>query len=227
MEIHVLTIFPEMIDAALGHSIPRIAREKGVLKIVAHDLRDYTTDKHRKVDDAPFGGGPGMILKPEPVFRAVEAVAPTLPAATRKIILTPQGETFTQAKAREFAGVDALFLICGRYEGFDQRIIDGLGFELLSIGDYVLSGGEIAAMAVADAVARLLPGVLGDVESNRQESFEEGLLDFPQYTRPAEFRGMKIPEVLLSGHHEEIRKWRREMAFEETRKRRRDLLDGK
>ena len=225
MLVDILTIFPEMFEGVFDHSILKIAREKGLVEIGLHNIRDYSTDKHHKTDDTPCGGGPGMIMTCEPVFRAVEAVAVDERKDSRLIMLTPQGRRFTQAVARELAAEKGLILICGRYEGFDERIRIGLKPDEISAGDYVLSGGEIAAMAVVDAVVRLLPGVLGCGASAADDSFEKGLLEHPQYTKPADFRGMKVPDVLLSGNHGEIKKWRCERALERTRERREDLLE--
>jgi tRNA (guanine37-N1)-methyltransferase len=224
MVIDVLTLFPGMFEGVLSESILKIAREKGILDVRLHNIRDYTEDKHRKVDDRPYGGGPGMVMSPQPVVDAVQAVRGDDPDA-KVVLLTPQGRVFDQKLASELAGEKRLVLICGRYEGFDERILVLLKPLELSVGDYVLSGGEIPAMVVVDAVARLLPGALGDPESAGSESFQSGLLDFPQYTRPPVFRGLTVPEVLLSGNHAEIDKWRAQQAFERTRQRRADLLD--
>ncbi|MBL69179.1 MAG: tRNA (guanosine(37)-N1)-methyltransferase TrmD [Verrucomicrobiales bacterium] len=221
MKVDVLTLFPAMFVGPLDESILRRARESGLLELAVHDLRDWTHDRHRTVDDEPYGGGPGMVLKPEPVFEAVEALSGD---ETRVVLMTPQGRPFIQAAARELSGQGHLLLVCGSYEGFDERI-RSLAHEELSIGDYVLTNGALPAMVVIDAVARLQPGVLGDDASSAEESFSEGLLEYPQYTRPAEFRGMKVPEVLLSGHHAEIAKWRREQAERRTRERRPDLCE--
>lgn len=223
MIIDILTLFPGMFEGVLSQSILKIAIEKGALDVRLHNIRDYTEDKHGKVDDRPYGGGPGMVMTPQPVFDAVEKIRASEKEA-RLILLTPQGRKFSQSLAEEFSQEQRLILICGRYEGFDERILLTLEPMELSVGDYVLSGGEIAAMAVVDAVGRLLPGVLGDPESVEQESFKNGLLDFPQYTRPSEYRGLKVPEVLLNGNHQEIDKWRKEQALERTRSRRADLL---
>ena len=223
MIIDILTLFPGMFEGVLSQSILKIAIEKGALDVRLHNIRDYTEDKHGKVDDRPYGGGPGMVMTPQPVFDAVEKIRASEKEA-RLILLTPQGSKFSQSLAEEFSQEQRLILICGRYEGFDERILLTLEPMELSVGDYVLSGGEIAAMAVVDAVGRLLPGVLGDPESIEQESFKNGLLDFPQYTRPSEYRGLKVPEVLLNGNHQEIDKWRKEQALERTRSRRADLL---
>ena len=222
MKIDVLTLFPEMFTAGpMEVSIIQRARKNGLLDLRVHNLRDYTHDKYKTVDDRPFGGGPGMVMKPEPIFEAVEALKGT---KTRVILMSPVGRTFNQAKARELAARDELLFICGAYEGVDERVREGLVDEELSIGDYVLTNGTLPAMLVIDAVTRLLPGVLGDDQSAVDESFTHGLLEYPHYTRPAEFRGQKVPEVLLSGHHAEIEKWRREQSVARTKERRPDLL---
>jgi len=224
LRIDVLTLFPEVFGPLLSTSIPGIAARKGLVSYHVHDIRHWSEDKHRKVDDRPYGGGPGMVLRCEPVFRCYEAVREMDERPGRLVLLTPQGRRFEQRLAWEYAACGRLILLCGRYEGFDERIRIGLPAEELSIGDYVLSGGEAAAMVVIDAVVRLVPGVLGDEESASQESFCDGLLEYPQYTRPPEFRGMRVPEVLLSGNHAAIARWRREQAAERTRRRRQDLL---
>lgn len=221
MKIDVLTLFPGMFAGPLDESIIKRARERGMLDLQIHNLRDWTHDRHKTVDDRPFGGGPGMVLKPEPLFEAVEALAQP---KTRVILMSPSGRRFDQAIARELAGMGHLLLISGSYEGFDERVRLGLAHDDLSIGDYVLTNGALPVMVVIDVVTRLLPGVLGDDESSKEESFSHGLLEYPHYTRPAEFRGMKVPEILLSGHHAEIAKWRHEQALERTRERRPDLL---
>jgi tRNA (guanine37-N1)-methyltransferase len=221
MKIDVLTLFPGMFEGPLDESIIKRAREAGRLDLAIHNLRDYAHDRHRTVDDRPFGGGPGMLLKPEPLFEAVEDLANE---GTRVILLTPVGRPFSQAIARELAGLEHLLLVSGHYEGFDERVREQLADDELSIGDYVLTNGALPAMVVIDAVTRLLPGVLGDEDSAREESFSQGLLEYPQYTRPAEFRGMKVPEVLLSGNHAEIARWRAEQAERRTKERRPDLL---
>ena len=221
MKIDVLTLFPEMFTGPLDVSIVARARKSGRLDLQIRNLRDWTHDRHKKVDDSPFGGGPGMVLKPEPVFEAVEALAGT---GTRVVMMAPTGRPFTQAIARELAGLEHLLFLCGSYEGFDERIRTLVQDEL-SIGDYVLTNGGLPAMVVIDAVTRLIPGVLGDDESAIDESFSHGLLEYPHYTRPAEFRGMKVPEVLMSGNHAEIEKWRREQARVRTKDRRPDLLN--
>jgi tRNA (guanine37-N1)-methyltransferase len=209
MKIDVLTLFPAMFAGPLDESIIKRARTKGFLDLKIHDLRDWTHDKHRTVDDRPFGGGPGMLMKPEPLFEAVESLRRE---KTRVILFSPSGRKFEQTIARELAQQKDLLLITGHYEGFDERVREALVDDALSVGDYVLTNGALPAMIVVDAVTRLLPGVLGDDESSLDESFSRGLLEYPQYTRPAEFRGMKVPEVLLSGNHAEIEKWRREQA---------------
>jgi tRNA (guanine37-N1)-methyltransferase len=221
MKIDVLTLFPAMFAGPLDESIVMRARRTGLLDLTLHQLRDYAHDRHKTVDDRPFGGGPGMLLKPEPIFEAVEHLARE---KTRVILLSPAGRVFNQAIARELAQYDDLLIITGHYEGFDERIREHLADDELSIGDYVLTNGALPAMVVIDAVTRLLPGALGDDESAQEESFSHGLLEYPQYTRPAEFRGMKVPEVLLSGNHAEIAKWRAECSRQRTRERRPDLL---
>lgn len=222
MKIDVLTLFPGMFVGPLDESIIKRAREKGILQLGIHDLRNWTYDRHKTVDDRPFGGGPGMVLKPEPLFEAAESLAGP---KTRVILMGPSGRKFTQEIARELAGYEHLLLIAGSYEGFDDRVRQGLAHDELSIGDYVLTNGALPVMVIIDVVTRLLPGVLGDEESAKEESFSHGLLEYPHYTRPAEFRGMKVPEVLLSGHHAEIAKWRHEQALERTRERRPELLE--
>ena len=221
MKIDVLTLFPAMFAGPLDESIVMRARRSGLLDLTLHQLRDYAHDRHKTVDDRPFGGGPGMLLKPEPIFEAVEHLARE---KTRVILLSPAGRVFNQAIARELAQYDDLLIITGHYEGFDERIREQLADDELSIGDYVLTNGALPAMVIIDAVTRLLPGALGDDDSAQEESFSHGLLEYPQYTRPAEFRGMKVPEVLLSGHHAEIAKWRAECSRQRTRERRPDLL---
>lgn len=218
MRIHVLTLFPAIFDGFLNESMVRIAREKGALEVETIDFREYAADKHRKVDDRPFGGGPGMLLKPEPVFAAVEALE-SRRGAMHRVLLTPSGAPFDQATAERLAKLPELMLLCGRYEGFDERIRVGLSWEEISIGPVVLSGGEVPAMVVIDSIARLLPGVLGDAESARDESFQGDLVEPPQYTRPRVFRGMEVPAVLLSGDHAEIDAWRHEQAVQRTQAR--------
>lgn len=221
MKIDVLTLFPGMFAGPLDESIIARARRNGLLQLGIHNLRDYTHDRHKTVDDRPFGGGPGMLLKPEPIFEAVEKLASL---RTRVILLSPAGRPFNQAIARQLAVVDELLIITGHYEGFDERIRERLAHDELSIGDYVLTNGALPAMVIIDALTRLLPGALGDDESAHEESFSHGLLEYPQYTRPADFQGMRVPEVLLSGNHAEIAKWRAEQARMRTEARRPDLL---
>ncbi|HXI73790.1 MAG TPA: tRNA (guanosine(37)-N1)-methyltransferase TrmD [Verrucomicrobiae bacterium] len=221
MKIDVLTLFPAMFAGPLDESIVNRARQSGLLDLKIHQLRDWTHDRHKTVDDRPFGGGPGMLLKPEPLFEAIESLQRE---KTRVILLSPSGRKFDQAIARALAQQEDLLLVCGSYEGFDERVREALADDELSIGDYVLTNGALPAMVVIDAVTRLLPGVLGDDESSHDESFSHGLLEYPQYTRPAEFRGMRVPDVLLSGNHAEIEKWRREQAKLQTEKQRPDLL---
>jgi tRNA (guanine37-N1)-methyltransferase len=248
MKFEIVTIFPDFFRGPLDYGIVRRAREAELIEIRLHDLREFTTDKHRTVDDRPFGGGEGMVLKPEPLFKCVESlgVAPReerVGGSAREtvILLSPQGRMFTQTVAQELAALDRVVLICGRYEGVDERVADALADREISVGDYVLSGGELGAAVIVDTVTRLLPGALGNEASSRQESFTAaakacgegpdstcgsgGLLDYPHYTRPAEFRGMAVPEVLIGGNHEQIRKWRRRKALEKTLENRPDLLD--
>lgn len=225
MRFHVLTIFPEFFRGPFEHGVIQRAREAGLIEIRVHDLREWTHDRHRTVDDRPFGGGEGMLLKAEPIFEAVESIWPERGPERRVVLLSAQGRKFDQALAREFSQFEELLLICGRYEGVDERVVEHLADYEISIGDYVLSGGELAAAVVIDAVARLQPGVLGNENSAVAESFgEDGILDCPQYTRPAEFRGWTVPEVLLGGNHEEIRKWRSKAAREKTARLRPDLM---
>ena len=222
MRIDVLTLFPAMFAGPLDESIIMRARKAGLLDLKIHQLRDWTHDRHKTVDDRPFGGGPGMLMKPEPLFEAVESLRRE---KTKVILLSPAGRKFSQAIARELAEQKDLLLVTGHYEGFDERVRETLADDELSIGDYVLTNGALPAMVVIDAVTRLLPGVLGDDESSRDESFSHGLLEYPQYTRPAEFRGQKVPDILVSGNHAEIEKWRREQAKTRTKKQRPDMLN--
>ena len=226
MTFHVLTIFPGFFRGPFEHGVIERAERDGLIQIKVHDLRTWTADRHRTVDDRPFGGGEGMVLKPGPIFEAVESIWPDRAAGSRKVVLlSAQGRKFDQSVARGFAGLSELLLICGRYEGVDERVAEHLADEELSVGDFVLSGGELAAAMVIDVVARLKEGVLGNSDSALFESFGvDGLLDCPQYTRPAEFRGWKAPEVLLGGNHEEIRQWRLKAAREKTARQRPDLL---
>jgi tRNA (guanine37-N1)-methyltransferase len=223
VRIDVVTIFPGIFESPLRESLLGRALGAGLLDVRVHDLRDSTSDKHRQVDDESYGGGPGMVLKPEPVFAAVEALGA---GERRTLLLSPAGRRLDQALARELAGEPWLVLICGRYEGVDERVVEGLGAEEVSIGDYVVAGGELPALVVLEAVTRLVPGVIGREESHEQDSFgDDGVLDHPHYTRPAEFRGMRVPDSLLSGNHAEIERWRREAALEKTRRNRPDLLE--
>ena len=224
MRINVLTLFPEVLVPFVESSIIGRAVDSGLVTFELTQLRDFAEDKHRSVDDKPFSGGAGMILMCGPVFRAVEYIESRSGPGLVKVLLTPQGERLTQPLVRELARLDELLVICGHYEGFDDRIRQGLGVREISVGDFILSGGESAAAVLIDAVVRLLPGALGDEASAGDESFEEGLLEYPQYTRPRVFRGMEVPEVLLSGDHAKIRAWQREAAIERTRRRRPDLL---
>jgi len=224
MIVDVVTIFPQMIEPALAEGVIGRARTKGLVEVKARDLRDYTSDKHRVVDDVAFGGGPGMVMKPEPIFRAVEEISAERGAPTAVILMTPQGRQFSHAEALRFSRMERIIVLCGRYEGIDERVAEALVTDEISIGDYVLTGGELPALVVIDAVVRLVPGVVGDDQSVANDSFVEGLLDFPHYTRPADFRGMKVPDVLLSGHHAEIERWRREQQRLRTEKRRPDLV---
>jgi len=219
--IEILTLFPEMFPGPLNGGVTGRGLAAGLVTLRVHNLREYTHDRHRQVDDVPYGGGAGMVLKPEPIFEAVRARAGKGPV----ILLTPQGELLNQGLVRELAGHDDLYLICGRYEGVDERVATHLVDKEISIGDYVLTGGELPAMVVIDAVSRLVAGVLGSEESPKDESFDQHLLEYPHYTRPAEFEGHPVPEVLRSGHHAEIERWRRAQAAERTRRRRPDLLD--
>jgi tRNA (guanine37-N1)-methyltransferase len=248
MKFELITIFPDFFRGPLDHGIVRRAREAGLVEIAVHDLREFTHDRHRTIDDRPFGGGEGMVLKPEPIFECLEALHLTSreerlsPAAKESVVLlSAQGQLFTQAVAEQFAGLERIVLVCGRYEGVDERVSVFLADREISIGDYVLSGGELGAAVIVDTVTRLVPGALGNAASARQESFSSvlpargsgpdstcasgGLLDYPHYTRPAEFRGMRVPEVLISGNHDDIRHWRRREALAKTLRIRPDLLD--
>jgi len=225
LAIDVLTIFPRMIEAPLADGIVGRAVERGLVRIRVHDLRDFTDDRHRSVDDAPFGGGPGMVMKAEPFFRAVDTLLPAGPDdATAIVLLSPRGRRFDQRAARRYAALSRLVLLCGRYEGVDERVARGLATEELSLGDFVLTGGEVAALAVSEAAVRLLPAALGDEQSAGEDSFEQGILDHPHYTRPARVRGHDVPEALLSGDHARVRRWRRKQALRATLERRPDLL---
>ncbi|MCM3722218.1 MULTISPECIES: tRNA (guanosine(37)-N1)-methyltransferase TrmD [Solibacillus] len=224
MKIHVLSLFPDMFTGVFGSSILKKAQEKGAVELAVTDIRDYSENKHKQVDDYPYGGGAGMVLKPEPMFNAVEAI--TEGRKPRVILMCPQGERFTQKKAEELSKEEDLVFLCGHYEGYDERIREYLVTDEISIGDFVLTGGELPAMTVIDAVVRLLPGVLGQEDSHIQDSFSTGLLEHPHYTRPSDFRGMKVPDILLSGNHAKIDAWREEQSFKRTLERRPDLLDA-
>ncbi len=224
LRFDVLTLFPEVFGPFVGASMVGIARDKGLVSVHLHNIRDYSEDKHHKVDDRPYGGGPGMVIRCEPVFHCYEAVRDAAGTPGRLILLTPQGRTFDQEMAWDLSRSRRVLLLCGHYEGFDERIRLGLPVEEVSTGDYVLSGGEPAAMVVMDAICRLVPGVLGHDGSARDDSFSNGLLEYPHYTRPPEYRGMVVPEVLLSGNHAEIDRWRRQQAEQRTRARRADLV---
>jgi tRNA (guanine37-N1)-methyltransferase len=225
MRIDILSLFPETFVSPLNQSIIKRAREQALVDIVIHDIRDHAHDKHHTADDYPYGGGPGMVLKPEPIFEAAEAVEKQLGVKVPTILLTPQGRLFSQSVAQELALHPHLMLICGHYEGLDERICEHLVTDQISIGDYVLSGGELAALVIVDAVVRLIPGVLGSEDSASSDSHSNGLLEYPQYTRPQVYRGWSVPEVLLSGNHGEIAEWRRHQAILRTAKRRPDLLE--
>lgn len=223
MIVDVITLFPAMFESPMSASIVGLARERGLLEFRTHDLRDWTHDRHRTTDDAPYGGGPGMVMKPEPLFEAVQAVQSLEDEPGFVVFFTPSGRPFTQKLSAELAKKERLVMVCGRYEGFDERSLSLADLEL-SIGDYVLTGGELPAMVVTDAVARHVPGVLGDEESAAEESFSEGLLEYPQYTRPAEFMGMSVPEVLRSGDHKRVEQYRREQSIRKTARVRPELL---
>lgn len=231
LRFDIITIFPDFFRGVFDFGIVRRARAAGLVEVEAHNLRGWTHDRHKVVDDRPFGGGDGMVLKPEPIFEAVESLtgagdAGALRSAGKRVVLmSPQGRVLTQGLAAELAAVEQVVVICGRYEGVDERVAEGLATDEVSIGDYVLSGGEPAAVVLVDAVVRLLPGALGSETSTVNESFSEGLLDFPNYTRPVEFRGMRVPEVLTGGHHAEVARWRRRAALRKTRRNRPDLFE--
>lgn len=226
MRIDVVTLFPEMFSGVISQSILKIGRDKELVDIQITHLRDFSTDKHRKVDSPPYGGGPGMVIQVEPVVRAVEHLRKNGRKQSTLVLLTPSGRRFTQEVAWELSKKKGLILLCGHYEGFDERVRQMLKPEEISVGDYVLTGGEIPAMAVTDAVVRLMPGVLGSADSLKEESFSSGMLEYPQYTRPADYRGREVPGVLRSGNHQEIARWRKAQAEQRTRKRRPDLLKG-
>jgi tRNA (guanine37-N1)-methyltransferase len=225
MRIDIISIFPDMFSAVLDESIIKRAQNKGKVKIFVHNLRDYTLDKHHKVDDRPFGGGSGMVIQAEPIFRAVEVIKKKVKGRARVILLCPQGKTFNQGNAKRLSKCSNLILICGHYEGIDERVRQYLADEEISIGDYVLTGGELPAMVLVDSIVRLIPGVLGDKNSLNFESFEGNLLEYPQYSRPAKFKNWPVPEVLVSGDHNKIAAWRRLAALKRTKERRPDLLN--
>ena len=225
MKFDVVTIFPRMIEAGLSEGVVGRGVEKGLVDVRVHDLRVFTSDRHRTVDDVPYGGGPGMVMKVEPFVRALEAIRAERGTPGAVVLLSPQGRRFDQVEAGRLLGLDHVVLLCGRYEGIDERVRELVATEELSIGDFVVSGGETPALLVIDAVSRLVPGVVGDQESVEQDSFAQGILDHPHYTRPAEFAGRRVPDVLLSGHHAEVRKWRTAEALRRTQERRPDLID--
>ncbi len=226
MKFDIVTIFPRMFEGPTREGILGRAIERGLVDLRVHDLRDHTDDRHRTVDDVAYGGGPGMVLKPAPLFRAVEAIREARGEPDAVVLTSPQGRRFSQAEAQRLSALAHVVVLCGRYEGVDERVRDALATEELSIGDYVLTGGELPALVVLDAVARLLPGAVGDEQSVEQDSFRRGLLDYPQYTRPAEFRGVPVPAVLLSGHHAEVRRWRKRQALLRTLERRPELIEA-
>jgi tRNA (guanine37-N1)-methyltransferase len=224
MRFDVVTIFPRMFDAPLAEGVVGRGIQAGLVDVAVHDLRDFTIDRHRVVDDVPYGGGPGMVLKPEPLFKAVDHIRATRGTPGAVVLTSPQGRVLTQAAAARLAALEHVAVLCGRYEGVDERVRQHVATEEISIGDYVLSGGELAAMVIIDVVSRLVPGVVGDERSVSEDSFTRGLLDHPHYTRPAEYRGWAVPEVLLSGHHREIERWRRREALRRTMERRPEIL---
>src|SRR3954469_4165001 len=224
MRFDIVTIFPKVIEAALAEGVVGRGIANGLVDLQVHDLPEFTTDRHRSVDDVPYGGGPGMVMMPGPLVKAVEKIRATRGAPESVIVTSPQGRAFTQREAERLARLGHVALLCGRYEGLDERVLSLVGAEELSIGDYVLSGGELPALVVVDAVSRLVPGVVGDGQSVEEDSFSRGLLDYPHYTRPAEFGGLKVPDVLLSGHHAEVRRWRKKEALARTLERRSELL---
>jgi tRNA (guanine37-N1)-methyltransferase len=225
LKFDVVTIFPRMIEAALAEGVVSRGIAAGVLDVRVHDLRDHTTDGHRSVDDVPYGGGPGMVMKPEPLVRAVEEIRRSRGIPDTVVLLSPQGEPFTQADAVRLSELSHIALLCGRYEGMDERVPRLVGAREISLGDFVVSGGELPAMIVVDAISRLVPGVVGDEQSVAEDSFARGLLDYPHYTRPADFAGLKVPDVLLSGHHADVRRWRKKTALARTLDRRPDLIE--
>jgi tRNA (guanine37-N1)-methyltransferase len=224
VQFDIVTIFPRMVEAGLADGILARALQRELLRVRVRDLREFTDDRHRTVDDVPYGGGPGMVMKPEPLFRAVDAIRSDSGAPNAVVLVSPQGRLFTQSVAARLSRLERVTILCGRYEGIDDRVRESLVTEEISIGDYVLSGGELPALVIVDAVARLIPGVVGDEDSVAGDSFSRGLLDYPHFTRPAEYRERKVPDVLVSGHHGEIRKWRKRQALELTLERRPELL---
>jgi tRNA (guanine37-N1)-methyltransferase len=225
VKFDIVTIFPRMVQAALAEGVISRGIANGALDIEVHDLRDHTSDRHRSVDDMPYGGGPGMVMKPEPLVRAVEEIRSRRGAPDTVVLLSPQGRRFTQAEAVRLSGLAHIALLCGRYEGMDERVRELVGADELSLGDFVVSGGELPAMIIVDAVSRLIPGVVADEQSVAEDSFSRGLLDYPHYTRPAEFAGIRVPDVLLSGHHADVQRWRRKTALARTLDRRPELLE--
>lgn len=225
MRFEIVTIFPRMIEAGLEEGVVGRAVGRGVIEVKVHDLRAFTTDRHRSVDDMPYGGGPGMVMKPEPLVRAVQHIEETSGKPDAVLLLSPQGRLFTQAEARRLSRLENIVLICGRYEGVDERVRELVAAEELSVGDFVVSGGELPALIVVDAVSRLVPGVVGDEQSVEQDSFSRGLLDHPHYTRPPSFGGLQVPDVLLSGHHAQVERWRRTAALRQTLRARPELLE--
>ena len=226
MHYHVLTLFPEMIEQGMGTSIMGRAMEQGLIRLTATNIRDFSTNKHMKVDDYPYGGGAGLVMQPEPVYRAYKNLEKDMKKKPRVVYLTPQGTTFHQEMAKELAKEEELVFLCGHYEGIDERVLEEIVTDYVSIGDYVLTGGELPAMVMIDSISRLVPGVLHNDDSAGDESFENGLLEYPQYTRPPVFLDKEVPEVLLSGHHENIRKWRHEQSVKRTKERRPDLWEA-
>ena len=224
MHFHIMTLFPDMINSGMNDSVIGRAVRNGLITVNAVNIRDYSTDKHRHVDDYPYGGGAGMVMQPGPIYDCYKDITKDMKTRPRVLYMTPQGSTFTQDKAQELAAEEELIFLCGHYEGVDERILDEIVTDNLSIGDYVLTGGELPAMVMMDAIARLIPGVLGSSESAPHDSFQDGLLEYPQYTRPETFHGVSVPDVLLSGHHANIEKWRRQQSLRRTYERRPDLL---
>ena len=227
MKFHIFTIFPNMYSSIFEEGVISRGIKNGTLEIILHNIRDYTNDKHKSVDDYPFGGGPGMIMKPEPIFNAIEIISNkySLPKETPRILLSPQGKQFNHKMAQELSSLNEVIMICGRYEGFDERIRQTLATQEISVGDYILSGGEIASMVIVDAIGRLIPGVLGSDQSPLNDSFYDGLLQFPQYTRPASFRNMDVPDIILSGNHSKIAEWRKAQSMIRTKRARPDLFE--